>query len=152
MHDVKAASQSEAEAEQVKEVAYAAAASAGTSTGPHETNLDAVAPSQPPTSVPELSAAPEPAQDADLAAAWASWKQVRDSVSTPEFASQIADAASTGFKDLRHEEASATPESEAASAPGEENDAIASIVDSVLAELKPKLMEEISKKMTKKQK
>ena len=143
----QASTQPQPEAEQIREAAaYAAAASAGTAAGSYE--AEAVAASQPSANPAEPSAPAESRHDADLAAAWASWKQVRDSVSAPEFTSQIADAAATGFKEIRHEEATAAPESET-SAPAEENGAIASIVDSVLAELKPKLMEEISKKMKK---
>ena len=109
--------------------------------------------------VPQTAA--EPAQpsgptgskhDADLAAAWASWKQVRDSVSAPEFTSQIADAATTGLEEIRHEKDATQSQPETAAPSGEENGAIDSIVDSVLAELKPKLVEEIAKKMKKKQK
>jgi len=148
-HESPAAAEPEPDEPARELSAYAAAASAGASAQPQEATVEAVSASQPAAYIPETSTAPEPTHDADLAAAWASWKQVRDSVSTPEFTSQIADAAATGFKEIRHEEATATPESETASAPAEENGAIASIVDSVLAELKPKLMEEISKKMKK---
>jgi len=123
--------------------AYAAAASAGASASVAEVRV---------TSQPEVAteaAAPvESGHDSKLASAWASWKQVRDSVSSPEFTSQIADAAAAGFKEIRQEEPSTTSAPEAA--PGaEDSGAIASIVDSVLAELKPKLMEEIAKKMKK---
>ena len=142
--------QAAADAEPTKElVAYAAAASAGATTGPQEPSMETGVASQPAAEPVQPAAPTEFKHDADLAAAWASWKQVRDSVSAPEFTSQIADAAADGFKEIRHEEPVATPESEAASAPAEENGAIDSIVDSVLAELKPKLVEEIAKKMKK---
>jgi CheY-like chemotaxis protein len=132
-------------------VAYAAAASAGATMGSPEPSVETGVASQSAAEPAQPSAPTESKHDADLAAAWASWKQVRDSVSAPEFTSQIADAAASGFKEIRHEEPAATPEPETASAP-EENGAIDSIVDSVLAELKPKLVEEIAKKMKKKQK
>ena len=145
-----APAQSQPGAEQIKEVAaYAAAASASTTAGSYEASVEAVAASQTSPSSAEPAAPTESRPDADLAAAWASWKQIRDSVSAPEFTSQIADAAATGFKEIRAEEPSAPAEPETAAAPAEENGAIASIVDSVLAELKPKLMEEIGKKMKK---
>jgi CheY-like chemotaxis protein len=147
-----APAQIKAGTEQTKEVAaFAAAASVGTTAG-SETSVGGVAisPASPSSAEPPLPT--ESRHDADLAAAWASWKQVRDSVSAPEFTSQIADAAASGFQEIRHEEPTTNPEPEAATPPAEENGAIASIVDSVLAELKPKLMEEISKKMKKKQK
>jgi twitching motility two-component system response regulator PilH len=132
-------------------VAYAAAASAGATTGSAEPSVETGVGSQASVDSPQPSAPAGSKHDADLAAAWASWKQVRDSVSAPEFTSQVADAATNGFKEIRQEEAVSQPESETASAP-EENGAIDSIVDSVLAELKPKLVEEIAKKMKKKPK
>ena len=136
--------------EEMKEIAaYAAAASAGSSVASPETSAEVVAPSQPAANAPEAPTPGESRHDADLAAAWASWKQVRDSVSSPEFTSQIADAAAPGFKEIRHEEPAPKPESESAAAAPEESGAIASIVDSVLAELKPKLMAEIAKKIKK---
>jgi CheY-like chemotaxis protein len=130
--------------------AYAAAASAGTTAGPAETSAQAVAASQPSTNAPEASAAGESRHDADLAAAWASWKQVRDSVASPEFTSQIADTAATGVNEIRHEDpVSNTGPQKATTAAPEENGTIAIMVDRVLAEIKPKLVEEIAKKMKK---
>ena len=88
------------------------------------------------------------------AAAWASWHRIRESgapsaelanrdaenkTSTPEDGAARAVAAGA---EKAPEEASATAESEAAG--------IASIVDSVLAEMRPKIYEEISRKMGKK--
>ena len=105
-----------------------------------------------------------PQREAELAAAWQNWKQIRES-----FVSSQPSAAETETKSDREElaaSAQAAPvdevaeleeakaaevevaESEAAEndAP-EESTAIASIVDSMLAELRPKLVEEIAKKM-----
>jgi len=91
----------------------------------------------------------QPKDESELAAAWASWKQIRDSVASPQFTSQIADSASAAFHDIGHEESGAKSEDEIKTPPatGEENGTIALIVDSVLAEIKPKLMQEIAKKM-----
>jgi CheY-like chemotaxis protein len=125
--------------------AYAAAASAGAGAGP-AASTEAVSHS---AVAPEGSTPGESRVDSDLAAAWASWKQVRESFSGPEFTSQITDSAANGFKEIGHEEPTTQPESVSSSTSAEENGAIASIVDSVLAELKPKLMEEIAKKMKK---
>jgi twitching motility two-component system response regulator PilH len=125
------------------QVVFAAAASAGVGASTAEVSTQAVEQSE---VAPVTTPQPE-ARDSDLASAWASWKQVRDSVSAPEFTAQIADAAATGFKEIRHEEPAANVEPETDQP--EESNAIASIVDSVLAELKPKLMEEIAKKMRK---
>ncbi len=138
----------------LKEDAYAAAASAGRSREPAnktETRSSAAA-------SPVSSESPPPApggngQEADLAAAWASW-QVRESVAGSQLASRIADAAAAGLKEAQPErssrskpEAVTEPKSEPASAAPSEATVIASIVDSMLAELKPKLMEEIARKL-----
>ena len=130
--------------------AYAAAAAAGVTSASREAGVEAAA-SQPSLNSVDAPSPSESRHDADLAAAWANWKQVRDSVSSPEFTSQIADAATTGFKEIGPEEP-ANPESETPTPAAEENGTISIIVDSVLAELKPKLVEEIAKKMKKKQK
>lgn len=108
------------------------AAAAGASSG----STDAIA-----------SAPVEPASNSDLAAAWAQSTHVIESVASPEFTAQIAEAASAQIEESRAEQSAAS--SEAKSETSEEAGAIASIVDSVLAELKPKLMEEIAKKMKK---
>jgi two-component system, chemotaxis family, chemotaxis protein CheY len=90
------------------------------------------------------------------AAAWASWHRTRES------GAPSAPAAEPAQKDVEHEAsapedaaaravaagAEKTPE-EAATQP-ESDEGIASIVDSVLADLRPKIYEEISRKMGKK--
>ena len=90
---------------------------------------------------------------ANTAAAWASWRRIRESgdpkaaspetsqkeVEPPQDAAAMAVAAGA---EKAPEEAS--PES------GSDPEAIASIVDSVLAEMRPKIYEEISRKMGKK--
>ncbi|MGA8153758.1 MAG: response regulator [Terriglobales bacterium] len=141
---------------EVKEEAFAASASAGSpadavSAAEATSHVTAAAETAEPA-LPAFAPADRP-RESELAAAWASWKQVRDSVASPQFASQIADVAAAGLTDVQPpqpaapEAASQEPRAQA-SAP-EENGAIASIVDSVLAELKPKLMEEIAKKIKK---
>jgi len=61
--------------------------------------------------------------------------------------------AESQFKDIRREAPVTPPEAEprqdASTADADDAGAIASIVDSVLADLKPKLMEEIARKMGK---
>jgi len=92
--------------------------------------------------------------DAANAAAWANWREIRDSIidSTPK----VADGASTAFRDIQQEKppvpelgamAAAASSNGSPSALATDSDTIASIVDSVLAELKPKLMEEIARKL-----
>ena len=120
--------------------AVAAAASAGSSSS-EVSAPEAVATTE--TSAPVGDSKPA---EAELAAAWAQWKQIRESVVGPQLTAQIADVAAAGMKE-------AQPEESSAKAQGEENPAaIANIVDSVLAELKPKLMEEIAKKLGKEKK
>jgi hypothetical protein len=97
----------------------------------------------------------EAQRDSELAAAWINWKHIRESILGSQTAVQLspAEPASTPVGDSNEPEAStesAEPSSvESAKSPGEPDtsDAISSIVDNMLAELKPKLMEEIAKKL-----
>ena len=92
---------------------------------------------------------PKPEQEAvkSTAAAWANWRQIRDTGNGGEASpgqaeseeSQSARAVAAGA-----EQAAQAPESK--DNPGD----VASIVDSVLADLRPKLMAEISRKMAEK--
>ena len=115
---------------------------------------------------PVASVEGAPQREAELAAAWQNWKQIRESfVSTPTSApvAEAPAAETTSPQSASEEEASAsTPVVEPAAepdtekcrrgsapfeAPGEST-AIASIVDTMLAELRPKLVEEIARKMS----
>jgi CheY-like chemotaxis protein len=135
--------------------AYAAAASAGHSalrTMHSDEGSNSAVPAESGESTPPSSSAEVPPErEAELAAAWAHWRQVRESLANPQFVSQVADATVAGLKDNPPPANSGAPAgSESASAadpekPGE----IANIVDNVLAELKPKLVEEIAKKLGK---
>ena len=143
----------------IKEVAYAAGAS--TSAGSGHASAPEVTSSA--SAVPPLEIATratdegDKQREAELAAAWQNWKQIRESIVGSQLTAQIADAAAAGLKDVQPEEASpvmSEGDEEAAESEGDESStaagestAIASIVESVLAELKPKLMEEIAKKM-----
>jgi CheY-like chemotaxis protein len=143
----------------IKEVAYAAGAS--TSAGSGHASAPEVTSSA--SAVPPLEIATratdegDKQREAELAAAWQNWKQIRESIVGSQLTAQIADAAAAGLKDVQREEASpvmsegdeeaAESESDESSTAAGESTAIASIVESVLAELKPKLMEEIAKKM-----
>jgi CheY-like chemotaxis protein len=131
--------------------AYAAAASA--SAGPTEvtTNAEATAQSAPSAetsdNVPVASEPHERQGESELAAAWANWKQIRESVIGSQLSSQIAETVA----ELKESSSEAQPEPQADAASGteEETSEISNIVDSVLADLKPKLMAEIAKKMGK---
>jgi CheY-like chemotaxis protein len=101
-------------------------------------------------------------RETELAAAWQNWKQIRDTIlrSEPASANQAPPSSESeapltgldaGFKDIRREpwpagDTDRTAEVEAS------DQSIASIVDSVLADLKPRLMEEIARKMGKEKK
>jgi hypothetical protein len=110
----------------------------------------------------EAEPAEEPRLDSEAvkstAAAWASWRQIRD---VSKEAAQTQQEAPPKEFDIpesapvqtaaRAVAAGAEKMQETAN-PSQESDpsAIASIVDSVLADLRPKLMEEISRKMSEK--
>jgi hypothetical protein len=144
-----------------QQAAYAAAASMGSAISETTVSIEAVAASVTPD-VALTAESTQPPQDSELASAWASWKQIRESVVSPQATSQIAEAAASALSpeaasaetssvEPAHAE-SAKPEVTAAepeAAAGEDSEAIANIVDSVLSELKPKLMKEIAKKMGK---
>ena len=139
--------------EAVPEAAYAVAAAASSagadSSAAHEPeHMDSSRASE-----PVASAEQEEQREPELAAAWANWKQIRESLLGSPFGSQIADAAAAELEEKQKEAAAAVAEPEApatvTSSVTPDASAIASIVDSVLAELKPKLVEEIAKKMSK---
>ncbi len=138
-----------------EEAAFAAAAAAGAGSE-HVSTVEAVASA---TVSPEVSeTAPvasveaTPQREAELAAAWQNWKQIRESFVSAQPPASVAEPPSAEAITLR-EEAPAEAETEtaeveatASEAPSEST-AIASIVDTMLAELRPKLVEEIAKKM-----
>ncbi len=111
---------------------------------------------QPAFEVPEVNPVPSKApenkeRELQLAAAWQNWRQIRESIAGPQLTSQIADVAAAGFKQIRGEEMS--PNKQEASHQGiTDASIIAGIVDSVFAELKPKLMEEIARKLAEERK
>jgi CheY-like chemotaxis protein len=118
------------------------------------------------TAMAEAATAAEPKLDSEAvkntAAAWASWRQTRDTGKGNESAeaqprefgatesapaekeTARAVAAGAGAEQILQEAAAA------ASKPNGDQNNVASIVDSVLADLRPKLMEEISRKMSEK--
>ena len=152
-----------------EESAYAAAAAAGSSSErvpqAEAVSSTTVAP-EISESAPAASVEVVPQREAELAAAWQNWKQIRESFVSappPELVAEAPAAEASAPESVPQEEPSApaplaeqiaetepeTPEVEAApaEAPGEST-AIASIVDTMLAELRPKLVEEIAKKMS----
>lgn len=133
------------------EAAYATAASAGTSGSDPENNTDMKL--LPATSENSSdSGTPDPGdrqRESEMAAAWANWKQIRESIVGSDSTTHVEDA-NAGYRDSGKEDPPSSPMSneDASSEPVQtEASEIASIVDTMLAELKPKLMEEIAKKM-----
>jgi CheY-like chemotaxis protein len=148
-----------------EESAFAAAASAGSASEP-TSSVEAISQA---AVVPEISESAAvarveatPQREAELAAAWQNWKQIRESfVSTPsvpvaetsaaeassppEEATAPVEANEAEVEDEVEDEV-AEVETVSSEAPGESK-VIASIVDTMLAELRPKLVEEIAKKM-----
>ena len=142
-----------------EDAAFAAAAAAG-SGGEHVSAVEAVSST---TVTPEISesaavasveAAPQ--REAELAAAWQNWKQIRESFVSAQPSAPVAEVpvaeaikeapATPAAVEAEAETEAAEVEAAPSEAPGEST-AIASIVDTMLAELRPKLVEEIAKKM-----
>jgi CheY-like chemotaxis protein len=140
---------------EVEEVsAYAAAASA--SSGMTEAPNDGPVMSQPSPVMessesvsPNTEPSPGPGES-ELSAAWANWKNMRESVIGSPPGSNIADTVAE-LKETASE-AQPEPQLDASSATEDDSTEISSIVDSVLADLKPKLMAEIARKMGKEKK
>ena len=132
--------------------AYAAAASAGSSTADAKMDAEAIAQPSPLAesveTVAATSALGEGHGESELVAAWANWRQIRESVIGSQLSSQIADTVG----DLKENSSEAQPQPDTSSATEEESSEISNIVDSVLADLKPKLMAEIARKMGKEKK
>ena len=108
----------------------------------------------------------EPPVPSEAAAAWENWQHIRETVMNGQTAAAIVETVAQAANAAVQAEPSAESTSNGASqepspagtSPAEnsssdssemETGALASIVDSVLAELKPKLMEEIAKKLKK---
>jgi CheY-like chemotaxis protein len=150
------------ESQEKHEDAFAAAASAGAGT---ELRSEAVS-----QSAEEKTDEDQNAQR--MSSAWANWKQIRESIVGQNLPSNVATPApiieenresettlfgSSGFKDIRREVRASAPIDEqepsapepSAKASENQTSEISSIVDTMLAELKPKLMEEIARKMGK---
>jgi hypothetical protein len=143
----------------MEENAFAAAASASPSAEPImavEANAQPISRAE----SPENSSTPDSGGrqgESELAAAWANWRQIRESVvgsqlGEQQLGSQIADTVAELKDGSAEAHSESLTESKSASATGEEASEIANLVDSVLADLKPKLMAEIAKKMGKEKK
>jgi CheY-like chemotaxis protein len=136
--------QSEPETDSQEGAAFAAAASASDSFA--QTNA-----------VSASSSEPEPQAGSESSAAWDNWQRIRDTVITErateavvESAAVIADAAVSSQNDAPP--VPSASEAEPTSQPASNHDALSSIVDSVLAELKPRLLAEIAKQLAQEKK
>ncbi len=97
----------------------------------------------------------------ELAAAWASWKQVRESEAGPQANAEavghsddaktesVAEVHGSQPDDSQQADDAEPSEAEVSAQAAEDASEVASIVESVLADLKPKLMKEIAQKMGK---
>jgi len=109
--------------------------------------------------VTPIESEPEPPVASESSAAWQNWQHIRDSVMGSQTAVSISESVAEvvqksvaeSVAELAASDVSSEgPPPTAALADGDsENAEISSIVDSVLADLKPRLMAEISKKLKK---
>jgi hypothetical protein len=150
---VDAVSESVAVSEIKEETAFAAAAAAGSATSESTTAIEAVAQPVPQVESSESTQAvgpPERQGESDLAAAWANWKHIRETVLGSQETAPVAESPTAETTELKTESfaTDSTPQSaETSNQPDSEE--ISDIVDSVLAEMKPRLMKEIARKMGK---
>jgi CheY-like chemotaxis protein len=93
-------------------------------------------------SAPRDPSAPEDEIDSrtksQMDAAWSNWREIRNTIVTPNQTEQLAEAATA----VAQQDAA-----QPANGAGHDPDSIASIVDSVLAEMRPRLLEEIARKL-----
>jgi CheY-like chemotaxis protein len=146
---VEAQTVQEAENQNPTGAAFAAAASAAGSVQQSAVSTQrasAAAGDTDSVSEAELPAASE------AAAAWQNWQQIREAVMSPQKAAELAESvaeiaqASVAAQEPTSRQDSA-PSDSASPAPAEDDNSINDIVDSVLADLKPRLMAEIAKKL-----
>ena len=151
------------------EAAFAAAASAGGATdlscqhSAFAVPAHATTPAEAVTAeVPMAASDAEPMPPSEATLAWKNWQHIRDSVMSPKKAEAIAESvaqiaqaqveASVAERQPIAQEDSATkqepsPSATASVAPEQGDSSINEIVDSVLADLKPRLMQEIARKL-----
>jgi CheY-like chemotaxis protein len=116
---------------------------------PEAADVSSVPDDVPRTSEHDAAGEQVPDQTAAPAAAWENWGQIRDAVAASAGPS-IEPVSASPNPDEQHESKPGAMAAAAGASSGSETDpAIASIVDSVLAELKPKLMQEIARKIRK---
>ena len=143
-----------------EESAFAAAAAAGAGSeyvSTVEAASSAIVSPEVSETAPAANLEVTPQREAELAAAWQNWKRIRESFVSAPPPVPVAEVPAAEARTAQEEAPPALVEAEAeteiaeveavpSEAP-EESTAIASIVDTMLAELRPKLVEEIAKKM-----
>ncbi len=136
----------EAESENPTGAAFAAAASAAVSAQQSAVSTQPVSDGAEDTASVAEADAPVPSE---AAAAWQNWQQIRDAVMSPQKAAAIAESVAEIAQASAPAQESAGNQDPTASdsAAAEEDNSINDIVDSVLADLKPRLMAEIAKKL-----
>ncbi len=136
-------------AEVKEQAAFAAAAGAGGGFG--SSSAISASPEIPsPEAYSESIPAPPPEREAELAAAWAHWRQIRETIG-PELTAHVTGAATAEFKDIQRPEPPAAPPGATAptvAAAVADSASIASIVDNVLSQLRPRLVEEIARQLS----
>jgi hypothetical protein len=95
---------------------------------------DALAPRDPSAPEDEIDSRTKSQMDA----AWSNWREIRNTIVTPNLTEELAEVATA----VAQQDAA-----QPANGVGHDPDSIASIVDSVLAEMRPKLLEEIARKL-----
>jgi len=130
-------SQSAPETDSTSGAAFAAAASASESFA--QTNAVTVSNSD-----------PGPPAESESSAAWDNWQRIRDTVITERATEAIAESSApvpeaTGSS--QNDAPAAQPAADAPPQSASGSDALSNIVDSVLAELKPRLLAEIAKQL-----
>ena len=92
----------------------------------------------------------EPSGGSEPSAAWDNWRRIRDTVMSEQSTETIAEPAATmadAAVSPQNDVPAAPTQDVAASQPASGSDALSNIVDSVLAELKPRLLAEIAKQL-----
>jgi CheY-like chemotaxis protein len=129
--------------------AFAAAAAAGAASA--QRSAAGTQPAAGPDSAETAGSSPEVELPAayEAAAAWENWQQIRETVMSPKQAEAIAQATVTAPESASESATNQdpTPSVIAAAAAAEEASSLNDIVDSVLADMKPRLMAEIAKKL-----
>ena len=102
-------------------------------------------PEEAPSGAPRDPSAPEDEIDSrtksQMDAAWSNWREIRNTIVTPNLTEQLAEVAAASATEELGQQSANSPNGMPDSA------SIASIVDSVLAEMRPKLVEEIARKL-----